>query len=159
MCVCVWAVGCITVLRGVSAHTCTYQAQCLFPCWCRCCQLYQCSWTSMHAPISACEEGGCYTCDTLPIPLPLVTASVCWAGGEVNCLCVTVPVFVLAVGQSCSPTGATPGVQDVPAGTCVLYGAGGSSPDWVPVEVFWGLQNRFFWVLCGSFCFQAAWDT
>lgn len=48
---------------------------------------------------------------------------------------VYVPVFVLAVRQSCSLTVPTPGVQDVsacmhvPACTCILYGAGGSSPD------------------------------
>lgn len=57
------------------------------------------------------------------------------------CGWVYVPVFVLAMRQSCSLTGAMPRVQDmclhacmcacmhVHACACMLYGAGGSSPD------------------------------
>lgn len=40
--------------------------------------------------------GACYACSTLPIPLPLVMASVCWTGGEVNCLWVGVCAHVCA---------------------------------------------------------------
>lgn len=40
--------------------------------------------------------GGCYACSTLPIPPPLVMASVCWTGGEVNCLWVDVCAHVCA---------------------------------------------------------------
>lgn len=114
MSVCVWAVGCIVVLRGVPAYACRITAQCFFPCWCLCCQLYQCSWTSVQAPMSAWEP-------VMPVvPYPsLFPWSWHLSAGQVEkltvCGWVYVPMFVLAMRQSCSLTGAMPGMQDVSA--------------------------------------------